>query len=156
MTATTQEPEFRLTIAQKRHLEVSLGRLLLEMDEAVRWFAERPVPGVPPSDLAAALEALQFRTREAARVLGLSPADLRADPRKKLQAWSSSWWTVALDCRSNSLRGYGELDPGAAAAVDPVMEGLADAFLALGLIGNMPGDQEPPGAGQALPSPSSS
>lgn len=156
MSRTSKKAVLRLTAAQRRHLEVSLGRLQSELAEARSWFAERPVPGVSPSDLVAGLEALEGRVQEVALRLGLSPADLRPDPRQKLQAWASSWWTIALDCRSKGLRGYGEVDAAAAALVDPIMEDLAGAFLALGRLASDPGPPSGSEAPQVPPAPSAS
>lgn len=127
---TGTPPQF--TLAQRRHMEVSLGHILSEIDEALVWFHRWPLPGPRQDRALKDLEALAVRIRDVTQRLGLSPSGLRPDPLQKLEALASEWWSTALDCRSEVLRGYGEVDPSTGPLLDPLMEGLAAALLNVG------------------------
>jgi len=126
------DPQLQLTQAQRRHLEVSLGQILREIEEAQVWFERWPLPGGHHEAALQDMEGLKSRIREMAEQLGLSPPLLRPDPRHKLEALASEWWSTALDCRSDVLRGYGTVDPSTGPRLDPLVEGLATALLKVG------------------------
>jgi hypothetical protein len=123
--------ELRLTPAQRRHLEVSLGQILREMEEAAVWFREWPLPGSCQEETLRNLKVAGSQIRAMAGKLGLSPLRLHPDPLHRLEALASDWWSTALDCRSAVLRGYGEVDPSAGPVLDPLVEELASTLLGL-------------------------
>ncbi len=123
--------ELRLTPAQRRHLEVSLGQILREIEEAAVWFRRWPLPGSRQEETLRDLEAAQAQIRTMAGHLGLSPFRLSPDPLHKLEALASDWWSTVLDCRSEVLRGYGEVDPSTGPLLDPLVEELAATLLGL-------------------------
>jgi len=122
----------RLTDAQRRHLEVSLGHILGEIEEAVVWFDRWPLPSRLHERALRDLAGIESLVRSMASRLGLSPSPLRPDPFHKLEALKGHWWSSALDCRSQVLRGYGELDPFTGPSLDPLVEELAAALLRVG------------------------
>lgn len=140
------ERALRLTSSQRRHLEVSLGQVLNEMEEAALWFKRWPLPGESQDKVLAALEALAEGIGEMTRNLGLRPAALRPDPRRKLASMASHWWETTLNCRSQILRGYGELDPGTAPRLDPLVDQLAASLFRLAALGRDGGEE---GQGEA-------
>jgi hypothetical protein len=121
----------RLTPAQRRHLEVSLGQILREVDEAIVWFDRWPLSDARQEETLKKMEAVQSRILIMATELGLAPIRLRPDPRQKLEALVGEWWSTVLDCRSEVLRGYGEVDPATGPRLDPLVEELASFLLRL-------------------------
>jgi hypothetical protein len=120
-----------LSSSQRRHLEISLGQVLAEMEEAALWFERWPLPEGIQDRARQALEDLRNRIRETARSLGLSPSGLRPDPVRRLESLAGHWWSTVLDCRSQVLKGYGEVDPAVAPRLDPRIEDLAASLLQL-------------------------
>lgn len=120
-----------LTSSQRRHLEITLGKLLLEMADSDYWLDRWPGPDRSRDTIRQALERIQEKIRERSRELGLSPRTRRVDPRRRLESLASHWWSSVLDCRSQVLRGYGELADDTATRLDPVVDELADAMMAL-------------------------
>jgi hypothetical protein len=137
---TRGERTLRLTSSQRRHLEISLGQVLNEMEEAALWFRRWPLPGESQDQVLAAMEALAEGIAEMTRDLGLRPAALRPDPRRKLESLASHWWETTLNCRSEVLRGYGELDPGTAPRLDPLVDRLAASLFRLAALGRDRGE----------------
>lgn len=121
-----------LTSSQRRHLEISLGQVIVELEEAVVWFKRWPLPDRWQEGTLRSIEAAEARVRAVASRLGLTPAPMLPDPHQKLQSLASHWWSTALDCRSEVLRGYGALHPATAPVLDPLVEEVAAVLLELG------------------------
>ena len=122
----------RITQAQRRHLEVSLGHILGGIEDAQVWLHRWPLPGHRQEVALRDLETLEARIHEVAEQVGLSLSAFRPDPLRRLKALASEWWSTALDCRSEVLRGYGTVDPSTGLRLDPLLDGLAAALLAVG------------------------
>jgi hypothetical protein len=125
----------RLTPNQRRHLEVSLGKILTEMEEYSHSLQRWPLPGDSQDRALVSLAELEGRIAQVAESLGLRPSALRPDPARRLGALSSHWWETILNCRSQVLRGYGQLDPEIASRLDPLVDSLAGALLSLSTLG---------------------
>ena len=82
--------------------------------------------------MVSALRTVQSRIRRTAGRLGLSLLQTSVDPRRRLAALAGHWWGLALDCRSQALRGYGEVDPEVGGALDPLVNDLAAELIGLG------------------------
>lgn len=121
----------RLNSSQRRHLEITLGRLLLEMEDSGYWLERWPGSDGTRDHVRQTLEGVQEKIRERSQELGLSPMARRVDPRRRLESLASHWWSSVLDCRSQVLRGYGELAEGTAPLLDPIVDELADAMMGL-------------------------
>ena len=91
-----------------------------------------------------AQETVRAFLAELERRLGFRPAALRPDPGRRLQALASHWWETVLNCRSQVLRGYGELDPETGPRMDPLLDEVAAALLSLSALG---GDRGPEAEG---------
>jgi hypothetical protein len=116
-------------------LEISLGHVLAEMEDAAHWFRQWPLPEEVQRQVMDALEDLHEQIRELAAGLGLSPVIPRPDPMRKLRSEATHWWTTILDCRSQVLRAYGELNPAVGPRLDPRIQELAASILALESLG---------------------
>lgn len=117
--------EVPLNASQRRHVALTLNRLARETrDRLERW--DRSDEEVPGHDtVPEALREVLRETERAARRLGIPLTERPTDPRRGLVAWSSAWWSIVLDARPDALRGYGAVDPDAAATLEPVVEELA-------------------------------
>lgn len=131
-----------LTPSQRRHLELSLGHILLEMEEAGHWLERWPLPREAQDQTRNALKDLGARVIAVAEELGLSPTGLRPDPRRKIESLASHWWTTVLDCRSQVLRGYGEVDADTARRLDPLVDDLASSLMGLLTFGGEEKEEE--------------
>lgn len=135
MTSRRPDRPLRLTVSQRRHLAVSFGKILDEMEELSHSLQRWPLPGDQQDRVLEALAELRETIAELARKLGFRPAALRPDPARKLQALASHWWETVLNCRSRVLRGYGELDPEIGPRLDPLLDEVAAALLNLSALG---------------------
>ncbi len=115
-----------LTEGQNRHLRVCFAGLVREAERMADEFQTR---GYEAAALAAQLRALSAETRALADRLGISVQTDPPDPRRRLQAWASSWWATVLDCGPRALRGWGQVHPEAAALLEPAVEDLADRLM---------------------------
>jgi hypothetical protein len=101
------------------------------MEETSDWLERWPLPGDLQDRTRNALEELRGKVLTVAMDLGLSPTRHLPDPRRKMQALTSHWWTTVLDCRSQVLRGYGEVDQATALRLDPLVDDLAASLMEL-------------------------
>lgn len=134
----------RLTEAQRRHLEMSLGTILGEIEEAVVWFGRWPLPDRLHERALRDLAGIESLVRSMASRLGLAPSPDRPEPLRKLEALKGHWWSSALDCRSQVLRGYGAMDPFTGPRLDPLVDELAAALLGIGQPIGRAAPPEPP------------
>jgi hypothetical protein len=132
----------RFTDAQRRHLELMLGRLARETRERLDRWDETGVHDAGGPELRAALRDVLESAERAAERLGIPLVEPREDARRTLGAWSSAWWASVLNSRPLALRGYGEVDATLAEAVAPVVDGLAARLLHLKALAEQDGDAE--------------
>lgn len=84
------------------------------------------------------LASLVEAGERAAVHLGAGPDPKPRDPRRRLAAWSSMWWSTVIDSTPRALRRFGEVDPATAEMLAPIMEELADHLLRLKALAQPP------------------
>jgi hypothetical protein len=119
----------RLNEAQRRHIGLMLNRLARETREWLRDWDDRGVSGPAADRLLGLLEDLLVQAESASNRLAVEVLDAGPDPRRRLAAWSSAWWSMVLDARPRALGAYGDLDPAAAVVIGPLVETLAETLL---------------------------
>lgn len=122
-------PDVRLTEHQHRHVRLTFDGLIRETREWLERWEEVGVTGPEGPKLRRALDELLAEVERAARQLGVPVTERVADPRRRLAAWASTWWSGVLDARPSALRAYGEVDPATARTLAPIVEALAERLL---------------------------
>jgi hypothetical protein len=117
-----------LTRNQERRLGTHLRLLLDDLDRL------EELPGLGSAGAAGQVRRLIDEAREAANALrdGLSlPPDRGPTLRRRVVAAAEVWAVRVEDLRVSRLRAYGEVHPGLAAVLDPLLDRLRLVLLAL-------------------------
>lgn len=115
-----------LTESQRRHLQVRFGSLLAEAAELRDWAGGLPTTEHPwTTELTVHLEHLARSLHSAAARLDLDIDRRDPSPERRVAAWASIWWGAILDCRPESLRGYGLVGADLKRELGPVVDELA-------------------------------
>ena len=116
-------PSELLNDNQARHLTSVLGLLLDDLTELAA-----DLPHDSWTDKAAAqIRDAAGRVRDLLKQLDL-PLPERAQPRRRLLAYTSVWLARLHDLRSERLKGYGAVAPGLKAVLNPGLEEIAGAL----------------------------
>lgn len=141
LTTLLTEPQSRALSVGLRHISRSLDELNRLLDAAPRAGAHEITFDID-AQAAAALRAqlAQIRRDLDALFVLLEIAPQPQSARAVFAAQAASAWSTAEDLHPRKLRRYGAVDPGAAAALTPLLERLAQDLLTL-----TPADREPDG-----------
>lgn len=124
-----ETPPVQFTEHQRRHVRLTFEGLIRETREWLHRWEEIGVHGADGRRIRQALKELLEAVEGAADRLDVRVVARSADPRRRLAAWSSTWWSSVLDARPSALRAYGEVDPTTAEVIAPIVEALADRLL---------------------------
>jgi hypothetical protein len=130
------EEPYEFTRGQRMHLEVILGSLIAEAEDLIEWSNRVPDGNDPErttwlSDLRSELATLVQHLRRTVASLGISVRRHETDPRRKVAAWSSTWWAHVLDCRPSHLEAYGPVDPRLGPLLTPAVQEISERLLRL-------------------------
>ena len=135
-------PPNLLTDSQRRHLQVRFSNLLTEAEELSEWSRGLPVAENPwTQELAVQLEHLTHSLHATAARLGLDLRRREPNPERRVASWASIWWGEILDCRPQSLRGYGVVRPELERELGGAVDELAASLLRIGSLVR-PGSRE--------------
>ena len=124
-----------LTEDQQRHLQVRFGSLLSEAEALRRWAARVSAAESPwITELVVQLEHLMHSLHAAAVRLSLDVDRREPSPERRVASWASIWWAEILDCRPQSLRGYGAVGPELERELGPVVDEIAADLLRVGAL----------------------
>lgn len=118
-----------LTHNQERRLVTHL-RLLLDDLDALTTLPELARTGEPGRKVLTLLEEARSAARELRSALGL-PDDQGTSPRRRVAAMAEVWAVRVEDLRARRLRAYGEVHPDLGATLDPRLDDLRRALVAL-------------------------
>lgn len=122
-----------LTENQRRHLQVRLGGLLAEAEELRLWAGRLSAAEKPwIKELVVELEHLRRSLHAAAARLSLDLDRREANPERRVASWASIWWAEILECRPQSLRGYGIVGPELERELGPVVDEIAASLVRVG------------------------
>lgn len=125
---------------QARHLRIHFSRLLAEAEELWQWTSRLPLPERPwVRPVQVELERLRSSIRGVAGELQLDLDDPDVRPRRRVAAWSATWWGRVLDCRPTALRGYGPVDRELDRALAPAVEDIAALLRRIGSLAESAG-----------------
>ena len=122
-------PMVLLTHNQERRLVTHL-RLLLDDLDALTTLPELGRTGESERKVLALLEEARSAARELRSALGL-PDDQGMSPRRRVAAMAEVWAVRVEDLRARRLRAYGEVHPDLGATLDPRLDDLRRALVAL-------------------------
>jgi hypothetical protein len=126
-------PSTLLTDNQQRHLQVRFSNLLTEAEELREWASGLSVAENPwTAELAVQLEHLMRSLHAVAGRLGLDVRRREPNPERRVASWASIWWGEILDCRPQSLRGYGDVRPELERELAGAVDEIAASLLRIG------------------------
>jgi hypothetical protein len=121
------------TEGQRRHVEIAFRSLLTGAHETQARMREIAAMAGEDSArvqaVATEIDRLIAETRRATTTLELSLDTTKVPWHRELAAWAATSWSMILDCRPSTLRGYGPLDARLARAIEPVVDGIAARLL---------------------------
>lgn len=118
-----------LTHNQERRLVTHL-RLLLDDLDALAMLPELERAGEPGQEVLALLEDTRATARELRAALGL-PEDRGTSAARRIAATAEVWAVRVEDLRARRLHAYGEVHPDLGALLDPRLDRLRLALVAL-------------------------
>jgi hypothetical protein len=118
-----------LTNNQERRLLTHL-RLLLDDLDALATLPELERAGEAGRRVLGLLDETRAAARELRAALGL-PENQGTTPARRVAATAEVWAVRVEDLRARRLRGYGEVHPDLGATLDPRLDHLRRALLAL-------------------------
>jgi len=121
-----------LTANQRRHLHIRFSGLLAEAEELRAWVGAADYPW--GRELVDELQRLIDLLTGAAKRLEVSLDRPEVGAERRVASWASIWWAEIFECRAESLRGYGAVEPELEHEMKRVVDEIASSLIRVGAV----------------------